>query len=487
MALRKYTGLIFDVYTRISRVGDDKNLSPEDQAAECVDRIEDAGGTIGEVFTDKGRSAWNPRVKRKAFATLMERLENRGPSGPHGLIVFDLARFSRQPIEGERLITAAESGLVVLDSEGEYDLTSASGKKAFRDQMNSAAYESDRTSTRTKRGKKRKAMRGESNHTVRPFGFEPDGLTAREPEWSELQRMGRDFLDGATIDGMIRDLAKRGVLTSYGRGWTRRSVFQVLTRPRNAGLAEYDGQIVGPLKGCEAVWDRDTYDEIVAVFAARRRGRPSSYQYLASGLYGCGLCENATLTGRPRINMAPYPDGEVKRQYWCQKRADGKGCGRLACDQRGLDKATEKIVLDILANPKHADAVEAAASAVAEKRQELMGKLEAAEQRALVLSERLGNEEMSLARYDAAIAPLDKKIAKLREQLEELPTQQAVTLTAEERARSRAQWQARWDAAEVPERRRMIRLALRGKRLVLMPADPKHPRKFDPRRIKIVD
>jgi site-specific DNA recombinase len=94
-----------------------------------------------------------------------------------GVIVFDLARFSRRPIEGERLITAAERGLIVLDSEGEYDLTGASGKKQFRDHMSAAAYESDRLSTRFKRGKKLKAMAGESNHSGRPFGFESDGAT----------------------------------------------------------------------------------------------------------------------------------------------------------------------------------------------------------------------------------------------------------------------------------------------------------------------
>ncbi len=90
-------------------------------------------------------------MKRKDWDKLMRRLEG-GES--NGVVVFDLARFSRRPIEGERLITAAERGLLVLDSEDEYDLTTASGKKAFRDQLNTAAYESDRLSTRVKRGKK---------------------------------------------------------------------------------------------------------------------------------------------------------------------------------------------------------------------------------------------------------------------------------------------------------------------------------------------
>lgn len=66
------------------------------------------GARVGEVHIDSGRSAWNPRVKRPAWERLMCRLE-AGATG--GVVVFDMARFSRRPIEGERLILAAEQGL----------------------------------------------------------------------------------------------------------------------------------------------------------------------------------------------------------------------------------------------------------------------------------------------------------------------------------------------------------------------------------------
>jgi DNA invertase Pin-like site-specific DNA recombinase len=69
----------------------------------------------------------------------------------------------------------------VLESGGEYDLTTANGRKTFRDQLNAAAYESDRLSTRVKRGKRVKATRGEPNHSWRPFGFEQDGVPAVAP------------------------------------------------------------------------------------------------------------------------------------------------------------------------------------------------------------------------------------------------------------------------------------------------------------------
>lgn len=78
----------------------------------------------------------------------MTRLES-GAAG--GVIVFDTARFSQRRIEGERLIFAAQRGLVILDSEGDADLATVNGRKTFHDLLNAAAYESDRLSTRSKR------------------------------------------------------------------------------------------------------------------------------------------------------------------------------------------------------------------------------------------------------------------------------------------------------------------------------------------------
>jgi DNA invertase Pin-like site-specific DNA recombinase len=161
--------LMLDIYARVSRLGDDRQRSTGGwgQVEDCQARIVERGAQVGEVHVDSGRSAWNPHVKRPDWERLMSRLE-AGATG--GGVVFDMARFSRRPIEGERLILAAERGLVVLDSEGEYDLTTANGRKTFRDQLNAAAYESDRLSTQVKRGKCVKATRGEPNHSWRPFG-----------------------------------------------------------------------------------------------------------------------------------------------------------------------------------------------------------------------------------------------------------------------------------------------------------------------------
>src|SRR6266567_3372409 len=338
-----------DIYARVSHLKrkTKRELTAEGQVAVCRLRLADLGLEEGEVLVDPGRSAWNPEVKRPAWDELMDRLE-RGVSG--GMIVFDLERFTRQPKDGERMIELAAKGLLVLDSESEYDLRTPNGKKAFRDAINAAAYYSDRLSTRSARGKKLRALGGEPNGGHRPFGFDSDLITVREDEAAVLRDLTARLLAGDTQDALIAELNTRSITTSYGKPWTRIGLRKVLTRERNCGRIIY----TDPKSGITSV---------VARYTSRRRGRPSSWHYLCAGVAVCGVegC-GRTLHGRPRNNVKPYPDGEVRRQYWCPKTHGG--CGRIAIDQRGLDEAAAALAIEILADPRHADAIEAASREV---------------------------------------------------------------------------------------------------------------------------
>src|SRR6266568_4042309 len=361
-----------DIYARVSelRRNEDHEQSTEGQVAVCRVRLADLDLEEGKVLIDPGRSAWNPAVKRPAWDELMDRLERR-VSG--GMIVFDLERYTRQPKDGERMIDLAATGLLVLDSESEYDLRTPNGKKAFRDAINAAAYNSDRLSTRSARGKKLRALGGEPNGGHRPFGFEADLITVREDEAAILRDLTARFLAGETQDALITELNTRGITTSYGKPWTRAGLRKVLTRERNCGRIIYTDpkngitSVVGHLPG-EPILTEEDFDAVIAMYTARRSGRPNSWHYLCAGIATCGVegC-GRRLHGRPRNNVKPYPDSTVNRQYWCPKTHGG--CGRIAIDQRGLDEA---------------------------------------------LADRLGRGDISLNRYDIAARPLDERIDKLK-------------------------------------------------------------------------
>jgi chromosome segregation ATPase len=142
-------------------------------------------------------------------------------------------------------------------------------------------------------------------------------------------------------------------------------------------------------------------------------------------------------------------------------------------------------VVRILSDPRHAEALEAAAKATEDKRRPLLAELSECEHLADELSGRLGRREIPIQRYDVAIAPLDKRIAELRAELAELDSKvPAAVADPTTVAASREEWTARWNAATVTERRSLIRQALTNRRIVIAPfvLSPGR-RKFDPNRI----
>ena len=81
------------------------------------------------------------------------------------------------------------------------------------------------------------------------------------------------------------------------------------------------------------ILDDDTYHRLVALYAARRRGRQPSGRYVLTGLAACGLC-GAGLAGRP-------VSGTDRRHYWC------KACHRISVDVRRLDEWAADWAIDV--------------------------------------------------------------------------------------------------------------------------------------------
>jgi DNA invertase Pin-like site-specific DNA recombinase len=463
----------YDIYARVSRVKSKKKNEPSTggQVAICRLRLADLDLPEGKVLVDPGLSAWNPAVQRPAWDELMDRLE-RGVSG--GFIVFDLERFTRQPPDAERMIELAARGLVVLDSESEYDLTTPNGKKAFRDAINAAAYYSDRLSTRSARGKKLKAMAGEPNGSARPFGFEDDRVTHREDEAAVLRELTTRLLDGELPDALVADLNAREIPTVQGKPWTPTALKTLLTRQRNCGRIIYTDpasgltSVVGRLPDDPIVSEED-FDRATAIYAARRRGRPSSPHYLCSSFAVCGQpgCGHV-LHGRTRNGLKPYPDGSVRRSYWCNPTAGG--CGKTEVDQRALDAAAHALVVEILSNTRNTDEIQHAVHEAASQAVQLDIKIAEAEAVAEALTDRLGRGEITLARYDLVIKPVDERIASLRAERAALPDPGPVPGTQPSLGTSRGQWRQRWDTADYKGKRDLLKMALRGKHLVIQPA-----------------
>jgi site-specific DNA recombinase len=461
-----------DIYTRVSRLSDNRMLSTDGQEADCRERVAEARATVGRVHCDPGKSAWDKRVKRPGWDALMARIES---GETDGVVVFDLSRFTRRPMEGERLIEAAERGLSVLDSEHEFDLTSADGKASFRDHMKMAAYQSDRMSTTIPRGKRRKARSGEPNISARPFGFEDDGVAQRPEEADALREMATRFLAGESQDVIRADLTQRGILTSYGKPWTRTSFRAVLLRPRNAGHIIYRGEPVSRLPG-EPILDQLTYDRVLNLFQSRR-GRPASARYVSSGLAVCGQCGHG-LTGRPRKNMKPYPDGEERREYWCNP--SGGGCRRAAIDQRYLDDWAGDWAIDVLSDQGQQEAIEREDLEREAAREALLSEQASIESELLAVTNRLGEPGWNLARVDLACKRLEGRLGEIRTELQNLATAEPEPIPAGSRPFRHsphdyayltllAEWSDADDRGDTAKIRALILRALHGRHIVISP------------------
>ena len=91
---------------------------------------------------------------------------------------------------------------------------------------------------------------------------------------------------------------------------------------------------------------------------------------------------------------------------------------------------------------------------------------------ALAIADRFGRGELTLARYDAITGPLDKRLAVLRAELEARGhgAARATRLAFSLRAKAeRFAWLVRWDEGDPVERRAIVKMALRGRRIVVGP------------------
>lgn len=215
-----------------------------------------------------------------------------------------------------------------------------------------------------------------------------------------------------------------------------------------------------------------------------RVGRPATAEYVCSGLVHCGLCGRG-LTGRLQYGRN-YPDGEIRRRYYCHKRQTGGGHNRISVDTRTLDREVGALVVAILSDPRHADALAAAVGDLARRRRPIGDALAEARETATVMSARLGNGEISLDRYDTVMAGVDARITKLETDLDALDAEYDIDDSVAARTESVQAWKTHWADAGIADKRAMIKRALRGKRLEIGPATKAGP-VFDASRIRIVD
>ena len=467
--------LLIDVYARISRAANGQTIKTDYQVEVCTEELAERGARVGQVFIDPSLSAWKREVVRPDWDKLMARLES---GAADGVIFYDVTRFSRKVLEGERLVEAAERGIRVWSLTGEYNLATADGRRHFREAMVAAAGESDKMAERIAHGKVRRARKGRTSGGARSFGM--PGLVPRPEGWEpgDLRAMVPDeqvaaeravitecydrILGGEPLPKVVRDLNRRGITTVNGKRWRRNSLGKSLTRPVLAGLVTLNGKVVSRLAGIDPVVEEPDWERLCSILDGRPKGRPQGQVHRLTGLMACGTCGHM-LHGMPRRQLPPYPDGSVRREYRCRKDASHFGCGHNVIDAVAAEVIVAEAVRARLGDPRRADRIAARLAQVREQRVGKLAEISALEESADNLAVKTAT--WGVDRVDKAMKPILARLEELRHELAALDEPEDAGMAANEVA---AEWDKAEAAGDSAAMRAMIRRAFPN--LVLHPA-----------------
>lgn len=351
------------IYLRISADRTGEQLGVARQRDDCEKLCADKGWQPIE-YLDNDVSATSGK-KRPAYERMLADIR----AGRIGAVVaWDLDRLHRRPIELESFMALAdEKHLALATVSGDVDLSTAQGRLIARLKGSVAAHESEHKVARQKRAAQQKAQQGRPQWTY-AFGYmdhQPDPTTKKL-----VNRCYRLILSGGSLKDACKILngaeayrewvrrpvdpetGERSTVIEY-REWTEQPMSAFLRSPRNAGLREHNGEIVG--KGTwEPLVDEELWRSVQDVMSRHREGRRAYRRHLLSGVLGCGNCGHH-LTAQQTVKK------DV--QYHC-KNCFGIGVAAVHVEKFVLDliggRLAKKDAADLLRSKAHDSAEEEA-------------------------------------------------------------------------------------------------------------------------------
>jgi DNA invertase Pin-like site-specific DNA recombinase len=339
------------MYVRISQDREGAGLGVERQEKDCRKLADQLGWTVRDVYCDNDISAYSGK-RRPKYEELLADIEAGRIAG---VLAWHPDRLHRSPLELERYIELSEIHGVQTHTvqAGRWDLSTPSGRAVARTLGAWARYESEHKGERIKARRVQQAKNGEFKGGIRPFGFEKDGVTVRPDEAAEVVKATEAVVTAQSLRSLVRSLNERGVSTVTGKGpWTSVALKEMLMRPRNAGLSSYHGEIMG-----KAVWPAlvpvETWQAACAILsdASRRHEnhRGGLVRWLGSGLYVCGVCQQADL----RVGATTARRGNNKRYtYRCRNREYRNGTGHVTREANALDRYVEELLVGRISDPR---------------------------------------------------------------------------------------------------------------------------------------
>jgi DNA invertase Pin-like site-specific DNA recombinase len=321
------------VYLRQSLDRTGEGLAVARQRRDCLALCKQRRWTPVE-YVDNDRSATNGKP-RPAYQRMLTDIAD-GKIG--AVVVWDLDRLHRQPRELEDFIDLADARALKLATvTGDCDLSTDNGRLHARIKGVVGKAETERKSTRQRSAAKQKAEAGKPQWRnafgyldtadgpvpdphIAPLVVQAYATILAGGSYADICRLFNDA--GALTKQWIKpkdangDTIKTAKAELVRHPWTQPQVSNFLRKPRNAGLREHNGVIVGKGNWLPLVAS-DTWEAVQRKLnePGRAPGSKSVRQHLLTSLLGCGKpgC-GGKLSGR----WAMQQTGEHAIVYQCR-------------------------------------------------------------------------------------------------------------------------------------------------------------------------
>jgi DNA invertase Pin-like site-specific DNA recombinase len=279
------------IYVRISSDPTGRRLGVTRQRDACREKARELGWDVVSLFEDNDVSASTGR-RRPAYSRMLEGLR---AGELDAVVVWDLDRLTRRPMEIEEFIELADRhGVALASVGGEVDLATDNGRLFARIKGAVARAEAERKGARQKAANAQRRRTGALNPGgLRTFGYQPGGQAVVRAEAAAVRQAAARLIGGATISEIARWLTGTGMLSTAGNPWQPYSVRRMLANPRYAGWVTHHGQRV--VRGSwPPILDDRTQAAVLA--ALQERAAAGTTKYLLTGIARCSVCRR-TVSG----------------------------------------------------------------------------------------------------------------------------------------------------------------------------------------------